>query len=240
MPALVEGVTLVELGGSGGQVVRCGSTVEVVDFDLSEMRAVLGEDQSWALSSPGVVRGGDVLWATNLGWPEHARPSAQLGASEPPRVLLNDAEAAALGEAALNPSLADTAWAYVSLGTGVGSFRSDGDDRHLGHLHGFSDEVCPGCGSLGCLDTMISGRVLPDPLTADDLERLVAVLASALDAWNAPTSVVLGGGLARRYSDRLPAMLRAASGRHIKQSRAPAWLKSASPYGLSAALNNPA
>jgi hypothetical protein len=222
----------IEVGGSGSQTAVRGPSG---DFAFSAGVAPIPGRQI-ALACPGVVAGGRVRYATNLGWPADADPGLALGIG-PIALVANDAVAAALGESALRAGDAPAvALRYVALGTGVGSARVDGGvarDLDLGHRPMGGTRRCAGCGAVGCLDTLLAARWLPPMLGPDDLACIARTLAAALRATEhgTGTPLVLGGGIARRYP-MLVALLAARRPYPVWPSRAPAAAKSAAYAGL--------
>lgn len=121
------------------------------------------------VAAPGRVDSvsGHVLAASNLHWqdvPLGLSLEQKLGV--PVRVL-NDANAAAIGElAAGDPTSRDFDLIYISIGTGVGAGMIIGGHLYtgetlnageLGHVVAVPDgRQCP-CGGIGCLETVASG-----------------------------------------------------------------------------------
>jgi glucokinase len=226
-------LSCVEIGGSSIETVLFGpdGSLERVDG------AVRPEGSRLAIASPGLIDGGRVLGAANLGWFD-VDPAEALQLGETAEVLLNDAEAAALGESALR-NLADVV--FICVGTGVGGAVVSGGSivagNLLGHIGGFSEDACS-CGRIGCLETVAAGWALPDPLSADDVDRMGMAIASALAREPSATGrlVVLGGGIARRYPRLCERLSANAPSRRVESSAAPAGFKSAAAWGLRQAL----
>jgi glucokinase len=173
----------------------------------------------------GVVRGGRVESASNLGLRAPCDLAGRLrSASGIPVVVVNDTQAAAVAEAdALGPGTA----VLLTVGTGIGGavvrdgrlVLGEGAAGDFGHMtvdvHG---PPCV-CGGRGCLEQLVSGRVLDgrarslglrhageldeaardgDALALAALEEAASVLAVALRSVTAaadPRVIVLGGGL---------------------------------------------
>jgi predicted NBD/HSP70 family sugar kinase len=221
-------ITCIEAGGSGAQtIVFAGEGAPSV-----RSGADVADGSTLLLAVPGLIVEGRVT-ASNLGWWD-ADPAAQLGCPTPAALVMNDAEAAALGESVLRGG-ADLV--FVGLGTGVGG--AVVVDRRViganlfGHAKGFSDCTCS-CGGVGCLETVAAGWALPDPLPRDDLHGVAAALARAIadEPLASPALVVIGGGLARRHPELVTALTRALPGRIVEPTRAPAEAKSAAAWGL--------
>lgn len=151
-----------------------------------------------ALPGPVALDGTTLLYAPNLGWTGlpfldglaphlHAAGLSDIG---PVRVLDNEANAAAFGEAYLPPGPAPTdppgLLAYLSLGTGVGAGLVEGGRRVLRGAHGLAGElghtvIQPGglychCGNRGCVETLLGGWAIRASLGLNALEPLEAAL----------------------------------------------------------------
>ncbi len=228
---------VVELGGSSRQTcvfLRDEATL------LVDGGSVVSPAARYGLAAPGVIRDGRLYYAANLDIPDRTTLRDAGGFPAAPEVVANDAIAQAAGEWYLRRSGdRPSDLFYVGIGTGVGSAQVVDGARvaatNLGHAAGWSETTCPGCGNVGCLDTVISGRVLPTPLSEHD-ERFVArTLAQALEQHGvgAAACVVLAGGLVKRNPGIL-ARLHEIRGNGVEASAAPAAFKSAAPYGLLA------
>jgi predicted NBD/HSP70 family sugar kinase len=191
-----------------------------------------------AIATPGLVADNKVVAASNLGWFD-VDPAEVLGIGPSAALVLNDAEAAALGELALRDATDDLM--YVSLGTGVGgAVVIDGvitGSNLFGHASGHSDMACV-CGRVGCLETVAGGWALPAPLSANDVNVVARAVSAAIERepLATPELVVIGGGLARRYPHLVDAIEESLPHRVVEPSAAPQGFKSASAWGLRAAL----
>jgi predicted NBD/HSP70 family sugar kinase len=189
-----------------------------------------------ALACPGLIRGGRVLYATNLGWPDEADPGRELGI-DTIRIVVNDAEAAALGEAVLRAESGTPAeLVYIALGTGVGSAYVQGAtarDYDLGHSFVGGNAYCEGCRSMGCLNSILAAQRLPRWLDYADQLFVAQTLASALQgkALSTERLLVLGGGIIRRYPT-IATMLGELLPNPIETTAAPSEAKSAAYAGL--------
>lgn len=218
-----------------------GSSTESVLFDVAGRHEVVAgacqpPGSLLALAVPGILDGHRVLAASNLGWFD-IDPAEQLGLAGPIGCLLNDAEAAALGEAALRGGQQPDRLVYIGLGTGVGGAIVDGGEAAManlfGHSGGFSADECR-CGRVGCLETVAAGWALPVHLTRRDLVRVATAVAAAVEpeACSRSTCVVVGGGLARRHPLVVDEVARRLASRQVEPSRAPKDAKSAAAWGL--------
>ena len=219
----------VEVGGGGVETVVLGGPEPVV---LAGARHPAGVPLLMAV--PGLIEGTRVLAASNLGWLD-VDPAEQLGLAGPADLVLNDAEAAALGESALRGGADLT---YIGIGTGVGgAVVADGvvvGANLLGHGGSFSDGPCP-CTRIGCLETVAAGWALPDPLPSDRFAAVAAALATAVrdEPLASAPLVVLAGGLPRRHAGLVEALRTALPDRVVEPSAAPSGVKSAAAWGLA-------
>ncbi|MEY2473141.1 MAG: hypothetical protein QOK28_2470 [Actinomycetota bacterium] len=225
----------VEIGGSGVETVTFADDGTIVRVDGAHRAA----GAMLAIATPGIVADNRVVAASNLGWYD-VDPAAALELGAPAAVVLNDADAAALGELALRDESDDIV--YVSLGTGVGGAVAVAGrvvaDNLFGHDGGHSDMACV-CGRVGCLETVAAGWSLPTPLNAASLEGAARAVAIAIEKEPLATSelVVIGGGLARRHPELVARIARHVAGhRIVEPSAAPAGFKSAAAWGLRAVL----
>ncbi len=224
-------VACIEVGGGSIETVVLGTPSMVI---LPGVRPPIGLPV--LLAVPGLIDSGRVLAASNLGWFD-VDPSVALGLDHPAELVLNDAEAAALGEWALRDGEGLT---YVGFGTGIGgAVIRDGavvGTNLLGHSGSFSDVACR-CGRTGCLETVAAGWALPDPLSATDIVDVAAAVAAAIRAEPlAGTSlVVVAGGVARHYPALVEAVADALPERVVEPTAAPAQAKSAAAWGLALA-----
>ena len=220
----------VEVGGGGVETVLLGGPEPVL---LPGPHRPAGA--ALLIAVPGLLDGSRVLAASNLGWYD-VDPAEQLGLAGPPELVLNDAEAAALGECALRGGADLT---YVGLGTGVGG-ATVADSvvtgaNLLGHGGSFGDRACP-CGRTGCLETVAAGWALPDPVTRYD--EVAAAIATAVRDEPLATAglLVVAGGLSRRHPGLVSAVASALPDLRVEASAAPASAKSAAAWGLAAAF----
>lgn len=222
-------ITCIEAGGSGVQ------TVTFAHEGPPAIEAGLGAINPGSvllLAVPGLIANGRVT-ASNLGWID-ADPAERLGCAGPAALVMNDAEAAALGESDLRGGVD---LVFLGLGTGVGGAAVAGGrvigGNLFGHASGFSDVPCP-CGRTGCLETVAAGWALPDPLPERAVSAVGAALARAVqtEPLAHPALVVVAGGLARRYPAIIDAVAAALPGRRVEPSGAPPEAKSAAAWGL--------
>lgn len=209
--------------GNGDPALRLAGPHQPPGYDL-------------ALAVPGIVENGSVTESSNLGW-RNVDPVAALDLTGPASVVINDAEAAALGEAELRPSHVGPV-VYLGLGTGIGGAVVEGGQilagNLFGHMTGYSSAVCS-CGRTGCLETVAAGWSLPDPIDAATLAKTASSLAASI--LNEPLSrggplVVVGGGIARKYPEIVDLMAPELDGLRVEPSRAPSDAKSAAAWGL--------
>lgn len=223
----------VEVGGSSVETTlfsEDGTSRHVPDV-------VVPDDHLALVAVPGIVAGNRVLGASNLGWFD-VEPLRALGLDRTADLVMNDAEAAALGEVARR-GVRDAV--YVGLGTGVGG--AVVVDRHVvagnlfGHLTGFSATRCP-CGRTGCLETVAAGWALPTPLDPEDRATIAEAVAVAVarEPTATPGLVVVAGGLARRFPDIVTRIAALLPDRTVEPTAAGDGVKSAAAWGLRLAL----
>ncbi len=189
-----------------------------------------------ALACPGLIQNGYVLYATSLGWPDHADPRKELGL-ENVRFVENDGIAAALGESILRSKTApERDLFYISLGTGVGSAQVLGgvaSDLDLGHRFIGGTTYCTACRSVGCLNASLSSSSLPTPLAEHDQVFVARTLARAFQSMslNEQLPLVLGGGMVRQYPG-IVSLLKEQIANPVEMTAAPRLAKSAAYVGL--------
>ena len=227
----------IELGGSSAQTVvrdhagRFWFTPGIIHDTTSRI----------ALACPGLIQNGRVLYATNLGWPDAAEPAQQLGIADL-RIVVNDAEAAALGESVLrSTALPPQDLLYIALGTGVGSaIVSNHQARYydIGHCQIGGTKYCAGCRSIGCLNAELEARALPTELSPEDQQFVAQTLARALEMnpVDQQVRIILSGGIIRRYPTIIAKLARLVP-YHIEGTAAPPEAKSAAYAGLDYLAN---
>lgn len=222
-------VACIEVGGGSTQTVVLSAAAPVVVAGAAPPPGL-----PILLAVPGLIAGDRVLAASNLGWWD-VDPAEQMGLDRPAALLLNDAEAAALGESALRDG-ADLV--FVGLGTGVGGAVVRDctvvGTNLLGHGGSFGEIRCR-CSLTGCLETVAAGWALPDPLPDSDIPTVARAVAQAVR--DQPLAdgllVVVAGGLARRHPALVDAIAVALPDRTVEASAAPAQVKSAAAWGLA-------
>ncbi len=222
-------VACIEVGGGGVEtVVLGGPSPQVLHGALPPAGMPI------LLAVPGLLDGHRVVAASNLGWFD-VDPSDALGLDRAAELVINDAEAAALGESALRGG---TDLTFVGLGTGVGGAVVAGGivvgTNLLGHGGSYSPDTCR-CSRTGCLETVAAGWALPDPLSRDRLPTIAAALARAVrdEPLSTASLVVVAGGLARRHPALVDAVALALPERLVEPSAAPPEVKSATAWGLA-------
>ena len=220
------------MGGSGRQIVvfhEDGSWRAGRESDLDS-----GADI--AVAVPGEIAGGRIVRAVNLDLAD-ADPAEALSLPRRPALLLNDAEAAALGESVLAGGDTLRPLTLVSLGTGVGGATVGPDGEIVANLFGHSgrhsDAVCT-CGRRGCLETVAAGWALPTPLVIGDIVRAASAIARAVAEEPAVKSrlLVVAGGIAAAHPGVVDAIAAQLPKLTVRRSHAPAGLKSAAAFGL--------
>jgi len=223
----------IELGGSSAQTVAQDETGR---FWFAP--GVIHSPTSFvALACPGLIEHGRVRYATNLGWPADADPAQQLDIAQL-RLVINDAEAAALGEAILRSTTASPPdLLYIALGTGVGSaivVNHTALPYDIGHCQIGGTKYCAGCQSIGCLNSELEARALPPVLSAADQKFIAEMLgrALAMHPIDRQLPIILGGGIIRRYP-AIRTHFASLVSHAIEATAAPAEAKSAAYAGLA-------
>jgi glucokinase len=175
-----------------------GSVAEQCDFlcELVERQAdELGRPVSaLGVGIAGITRGGWVESASNIGIHRPYDLATRLrGCLDVPVVVVNDAQAAAVAEAAsLGPGTA----VLITVGTGIGGaivadgrlVLGEGAAGDFGHLVMQPGGPVCACGGRGCLEQFVSGRVLDEvarDLAASGKSDRLAALAAERDAIHA-------------------------------------------------------
>jgi predicted NBD/HSP70 family sugar kinase len=220
----------VEVGGSSTQTVVFSPGGRLI-LDGAHQP----DDAALALAVPGIIDGTRVVAASNLGWFD-VDPVAELGLDGPAVLVCNDAEAAALGEAALRT---ESDLVYVGLGTGVGGaivrdLRIVASNR-FGHAPAGGTRRCR-CGQVGCVETIAGGWALPPRPTENDIGAAALAIARAVrtDPLATPDTVVLAGGIVRRHPAVVELVSTALPERLVVRSAAHPDAKSAAAWGLQA------
>jgi glucokinase len=204
-PAVDWGGTWIRVAAvSGGTIVRRDRRAKpqslaeqyatVADMVLSTTAHLARPPAAVGVGLAGVVQEGIVGTALNLGFTDGTDVAAALRPHLPlPTYLLNDAQATALGVAARWPH---GTTAVLTMGTGIGGavVRDGSLDPGLGGAGDFGHMVidvngprCP-CGGTGCLEKLVSGRVLAEAATAlaeAGLSPLLATRARSVRALHA-------------------------------------------------------
>jgi predicted NBD/HSP70 family sugar kinase len=227
----------VEIGGGSVQTVLFvnGARPQLIDGAHHAAGTQL------AIAVPGIIADGIVVHASNLGW-RLTDPVAELDLDGPADVVMNDAEAAALGEAALRGSDGLRSLVYLCIGTGIGGavvrdgavVRSNLFGHNAdGHGTAFGDLECR-CGARGCLETVASGWALPDPIDDQHLRAIADHLSTAIATHPLADegTIVIGGGIARRYLSLVTLVKQRLSHRIVEHTLAPYDAKSAAAWGL--------
>lgn len=224
---------LIELGGSSQQSAVWDEAANDWAFHSG---ILLDPERKTALASPGLIRGKEVWYASNLGWPDQADPRHELGI-EQIEIVTNDASAAALGEAYLrNPKQLPDLY-FVGMGSGVGSATVVNGtivDWNLGHAQIGGEAFCAGCRAHGCLNAYLEARALPKPIDEQTLAFIAETLARGIAVAGSDPQrlVVLAGGISRHYPE-LAERLSQRIPNPVEASKAPAAAKSAAYAGLA-------
>jgi predicted NBD/HSP70 family sugar kinase len=229
-------------GGALACVEVGGGSIQTVLFDNGNVDLLEGahhpDGATLAFAVPGVVSNG-LVQASNLDW-RNVDPVAELSLRGPAALVLNDAEAAALGEMAVRGDVERLV--YLGLGTGVGgAVVRDGKvvranlfgHNATGFGTSFGNLPCR-CGRRGCLETVAGGWALAESLSDADVKTVARLSAQAIADHElcGQGVVVIGGGIASRYPDIIGLVSSYLPSRIIEATRAPRAAKSAAAWGL--------
>jgi glucokinase len=232
----------VAIDGTLGAVQRAptrrGSIRQLID-QLSGLHsdAAAGERLPWALCTAGIVdtTRGRILWSGNLGLEDEPIVERLAAAGSRPRLIVNDVDAAAVGEAA------GGTLGLLQIGSGVAG-RIVVDGAVLSGAHGYGGEVghlvyLPGgrpciCGLAGCVEAYAGmrtirkryselGRTAPSALQVladaasdryaaellDDALSAIAFAAAVVVIASDPGTLRLGGGVAAAWGEKLRAAI---------------------------------
>lgn len=205
--AISHEIWRIELCGIGGGVAEsahdahdrdCDEVMGAVRRALSGMwRGYGSRIRSIAISAPGVVSGGRLVQAPNLGWED-----VELAALRPRGAVTagigfhagNDATDSAVAEFARGAAEGLSGGLVLFMDSGVGGAVIDGGrvtagahgmSGEFGHLPLGSRRVRCRCGASGCWNTELDGaalaRLLGRPLPGDEVTFIRRVLAAARD-----------------------------------------------------------
>jgi predicted NBD/HSP70 family sugar kinase len=225
----------VEIGGSSVETVLFAPDGTVVRVE----GALRPAGSRLAVASPGLIDGCRVAAASSLGWLD-VDPAEALDIGPSAELVLNDAEAAALGELVLRGDVIGELL-YVCVGTGVGAAVVRGGAvvaaNLLRHKDAHTGADCQ-CGKVGCVETVAAGWALPEPIPVAALATAASAIADAIrrEPLATPELVVLAGGLVRRYPELCSRIAAALPERTVEASAAPDGFKSAAAWGLRHAL----
>ena len=224
------------------------SSIQTVLFESAGSHAFLEgahrpPGHELAIAVPGLIEDDRVLEASNLGWAD-VDPVEKLGLEGRACIVVNDAGAAALGEARLRGGEVLGRLIYLGLGTGIGgAVVEDGElvaENLFGHMGGFGSAGCA-CGGRGCLETVAAGWALPTPIDDSSIVAAASSIAEAIHREPLATAeslVVLGGGIARAYPQIVDLVRAGLEGLQVETTSAPGQAKSAAPWGLLHLVSN--
>jgi predicted NBD/HSP70 family sugar kinase len=187
--------TLPRRGRTGDAAVRLVAELIAILLAQTE-RPVLGV----GIGSPGVVSpDGVVRQSPNLHWHDVPLAAELRGELDIPVHVVNDANAAALGEFQFGePAGSNLLLVKVGLGVGAGLVLDghliEGDDFGAGEIGHVvvdpSGDRCA-CGNRGCLETVVAGSLLRERLDGLDAAGREAVLAAAGDRLGTALALVV-------------------------------------------------
>lgn len=137
---------------------------------ISEGKLKISDFSGVGIGVPGPIENGRVKRAVNLGWKDMPLAEEIQQSLELPVQLLNDANAAALGELWIGSEKGVKNIVFVTLGTGVGGGivvngqiinGANASGGEIGHIPVITNEkrVC-GCGNINCLECYASANGL--------------------------------------------------------------------------------
>lgn len=188
-----------------------------------------------SVSIGGVVKGGTIIYSGNLSAWHGRRIAEDITSHHRTKVyLLNDAEAAARGEAFYGKAKPDF-WTII-WGTGLGGAlvtNREGvlgvEDGEPGHTVTLSDENQCSCGKKGCWETHVGGAAITRRYGKPTIKlnrrewhevcgHMAQGLAKLMETSPTPT-VVFGGGVALNHQERLKEVEKSLADRMAKPPR---------------------
>ena len=138
--------------------------------DLCEKEGVTLAEAKWiGIATPGIVKGGVVVMASNLGWNNAPFADIVRRISKRPTFIANDANTAAYAEALWGVGAESRSLVAVTLGTGVGGGividgkiweGINGFAAEIGHVILDADGRTCSCGKRGCFEAYCSATAL--------------------------------------------------------------------------------
>ena len=140
--------------------------------NLCDAEGIALTDLKWiGVATPGIVKGGVVSVASNLGWQDVNFAGIMKEMTGVPIFLANDANAAAYAEALWGVGANYRSLVAITIGTGVGGGividgkiweGTNGFAAEMGHMMIDIDGRSCGCGRRGCLEAYCSATALVD------------------------------------------------------------------------------
>ncbi len=147
----------------------CGDIVNLCKSLCSQMDLTI-RDMEWiGVATPGIVKGGVVASASNLGWNNAELAKIMKNLSGVNAFAANDANAAAYAEALWGVGKGYSSLVAITLGTGVGGGivingkiweGINGFAAEIGHIIVDMEGRACGCGKRGCLEAYCSATAL--------------------------------------------------------------------------------
>ena len=138
--------------------------------DLCSAEGVSLSDMKWiGVATPGIVKGGVVVTASNLGWNNDNLASILGAMTNLPIFVANDANCAAFAEAMWGVGEGENSLVIITLGTGVGGGividgkiweGMNGFAAEIGHMVIDAGGINCSCGKRGCFEAYCSARAL--------------------------------------------------------------------------------
>ena len=147
-----------------------GEDIVKLAKDICKSEEIDFADIKWfGVATPGIVKNGVVVMASNLGWKNARFAAAIKRLSGKPTFIANDANTAAYAEALWGVGEDSNSLIAVTLGTGVGGGividgkiweGMNGFAAELGHVIIDPEGRACGCGKRGCLEAYCSATAL--------------------------------------------------------------------------------
>jgi len=177
--------------------------------DIKELSLALCADEGiklynlqWiGIATPGIVKQGLVVTATNLGWTNEPFAEILADMTGRPTFIANDANAAAYAEAVWGCGVGEISLIAITLGTGVGGGiiidgkiweGINGFAAEVGHMVVEADGRQCGCGKRGCLEAYCSASAL-----ISEAKRMMRLYPDSL-------MCEMCGGKAENMNGRIP------------------------------------
>jgi N-acetylglucosamine repressor len=203
--------TVDSFAGQFGRALR--TLPAIVKSALSEAKLPRSRLEGVGVALPGLVdqASGTCVLAPNLRFydvPVRAKLAEKLQA---PTAVRNITHAAAIAEGRLGAAQGARSFAWVYVGSGIGAaivvdgrvvYGKDGFSGELGHCAVLDNGIQCGCGGIGCLETVASGRAIEAAARSSLAAPLRSGRGKKLDAHDVAVAARAGDPEARRILAR--------------------------------------